>query len=334
MGTIVFSVLITAVGIAVWFVAGIIAREDKQAIAARVTQSWSLRLAGVLALAVPLLSSYVIVPYGKSGVIVSFGRVFDVPFEAGFHPKAPWWSVTEQDVRMLVIEGDYECASSDQQSLKIGMKLNFRRKPQATPQLFNRVGAGLDSIKAKVIDPASQETLKAEIAQHKVADILLKRKLIKGNVQRDMAKWFERYDLELMEVSLAHVGFSKTYEDAIERKQVEEQRAMQFEYELKVADIKAEIEAIRGQGLADATAEEGRGRSEAVKIKATAEADAIQLVAEAEAEVNQKIGEQFNELMLARDYTMAWKGQVPRYNFSKDFLPMPAAVMETAKAAK
>ena len=61
---------------------------------------------------------------------------------------------------------------------------------------------------------------------------MLKRPIIKNEVQQALATYLNKYGIELKEAALANIRFDAAYEKAVEAKQIEEQKAEQKRYEL------------------------------------------------------------------------------------------------------
>lgn len=182
------------------------------------------------------------------------------------------------------------------------MKLNFRPSPRAVPKLYKEVGLDYEK---KVIDPASQEVLKAETALHSVVEILRRRPDMKASVQTKMKTWLARYDIDLEEVAIAEVDFDDDYEKAIRAKQVQEQQALAKEYQLQMAKQDAEIARTTAKGQADSLRSKGEG----------------------EAEYNRQVSASLTSALVEVKGVEKWDGKYPTYMGSGSggglFLTMP-----------
>jgi prohibitin 2 len=163
----------------------------------------------------------------------------------------------------------YDAASKDLQAVHVEMVLNYRVVPERAPEVYRTIGLAYSSV---IIDPGAQEILKANTATHNAAEVLLKRPIIKNEVQQALAAYLNKYGIELKEAALANIRFDAAYEKAVEAKQIEEQKAEQKRYELIQAQRQAEIVAATAKGKGDAALAEARGVADALRIKGEAEA--------------------------------------------------------------
>jgi regulator of protease activity HflC (stomatin/prohibitin superfamily) len=164
-----------------------------------------------------------IIPAGTVGVKVLFGGVDPVPLREGLNIVwNPLDDVVTMDTRVRKHQARYDAASKDLQAVHVEMVLNYRLVPDRAPEVYRSIGLGFSSV---IIDPAAQEVLKAQTATHNAAEILLRRPVIKSDVQKELTAWLAKYGIELKEAALANIRFDPAYEKAIEAKQIEERVA-------------------------------------------------------------------------------------------------------------
>jgi regulator of protease activity HflC (stomatin/prohibitin superfamily) len=270
------------------------------------------RLVLVGALAVPglvlVFSVFRVIPAGEVGVKVLFGQVEPVPLREGLNIVwNPLYDIVTMDTRVKKHTARYDAASKDLQAVHVDMVLNFRLSPDRAPEVYRSIGLGFSGV---IIDPAAQEVLKANTATHNAAEILLKRPLIKNEVQRDLTTWLAKYGIELKEAALANIRFDPAYEKAVEAKQIEEQKAEQKRYELIQAQRQAEIVAAQAKGRGDAAREEARGVAEALRLKG-----------EAEANYNAKVAASLTPVLIQQQYLARWDGRLPQYTLGGGAVP-------------
>ncbi len=258
-----------------------------------------------------LFNSFTFVPSGHEGVRVVFGKVLPHSFKEGFQFKWPWEAVVPQEIRLNIHELDYTCLTHDQQKLTVHMKINWLRRARATPSLFEKVGIYNETVIERIIVPAAQGILKAEIAEWKVSDILLKRQNIKDKVQDALAIWIEKYDLELKEVSLSNFDFSTAYEQAIEEKQKKEQFAQQAEYERQREKTDADRAIAEAKGVADAMIEQAQQRAVGIIQRGESQAAVILAKARATAYMYEKVAETYTPELLQLELIQKWDKRMP-----------------------
>jgi len=226
--------------------------------------------------AIAVLASFRTVDVGHVGIVTTFGKPSRDVLDPGAHFVNPFSRVTGMSVQVRRGTHRHEAASRDLQDVLVDLGTNFHLRPDAALAMFERVGADWETT---IISNAESETLKAVIATFPVADVLARRVEIKASVSDALAAWLTKYGIELDEVSISNISFSPEYADAIEAKQVEEQRALQRTYELQGAQTQAEIAKAKARGEADAAIEKARGEAQTITLRADAQATANERLA-------------------------------------------------------
>ena len=192
----------------------------------------------MLVLAV-MIASAVIVPAGFVGIVFNRGSGIEKRvMNSGFHLVLPFVEIVEpHDVRTQRLSlNNEEAVSSDQQVIDI--TLNYHPLPTELWALYNEVGFDYGD---KIVGPVVREALKAEIAKHKVDDLLANREVVSQNIRDYVTKKLAEKHLVMEMTSLTNVRFSKEYQAAVENKQVALQNAQAKLNELEQAKIQANI---------------------------------------------------------------------------------------------
>jgi len=243
----------------------------------------TLRILGLallaLVIAVVIFSSYTIISPGQRGVVIMLGRVEDGVLGEGFHLILPPVArqVVQIDVRTKKFEVEVEAASSDLQLIQVNGILNYRLDAANVSQLYRQVGTDYENI---IIGPAMQEAIKAATAKFRVERILVERAAVKDLIQENLQERLRENQIIVDEFSLANVAFSDEFNQAIERKQVAEQSALQMQYELQAAQKAVEISLAKAEGEKKAAIIAAEGRAESRRLEAQAEAEALRVIAE------------------------------------------------------
>jgi prohibitin 2 len=308
MGKLVFAGAVLAIGLLLY---GGLTRRRHQLpgpLASVVPRAILLLAIGIPAVIV-LFSVFRIIPAGHVGVKVLFGQVDPHPLREGLNVVwNPLYDIVDMDTRVKKHTAKYDAASKDLQAVHVEMVLNYRLVPEKAPEVYKTIGLGFSGV---IIDPAAQEVLKAQSATHNAAEILLKRPLIKADIQKDLTAWLAKYGIELKEAALANIRFDPAYEKAIEAKQIEEQKAEQKRYELIQAQRQAEIVAAEAKGKGDAAREEARGVAEALRLRG-----------EAEATYNAKVAASLTPVLIQQQYLSRWDGRLPQYSLGGNAVPL------------
>ena len=229
-------------------------------------------LIGIVMVAVIVcLSAFKKIDAGERGVILNWGAVQEDVLDEGLHFKIPiYQQIKVLDVKTVKYEIQAEAASKDVQVINTTVALNYHLDPAKVGKLWQEIGKDYES---RIIDPAVQESIKAATARFTAQDLIVKRPELRNAIKEELLKKFEGRHLIVDELSIVNLDFSQQYNRAIEQKQVAEQNALkaendlkrvEFEAEQRVAQAKAEAEAIRIQ----AEAITSQGGKDYVNLKA------------------------------------------------------------------
>lgn len=199
------------------------------------------------ALVVTGLSSVTIVPAGHSGVLLQLQQVQPKVLPEGFNFKMPFLqTVVPFEVRIQKSESSQTAASKDLQNVTTTVAVNYSINPDTTNKLYQKVG--LD-YRARIIEPAIAEALKAVTAQYTAEELISKRPEVSQQVKELLTAKLGKYNVILDEISIKEFNFSAEFNTAIESKQTAEQEALRAKRVLDKVKIEAE------QRIAQAEAE-------------------------------------------------------------------------------
>ena len=217
------------------------------------------------------LSAFKKVGAGERGVILNWGAVQEGVLDEGLHFKIPiYQEIKILNVKTLIYQVEAEAASSDVQVIKTVVALNYHLEPNSVGKLLQEIDADYEST---IIAPAIQESVKAGTAKFIAQDLIVKRPELRDAIKKELSIKLDGRYIMIDEFSIVNLDFSKEYNKAIEEKQVAEQNALKAENDLKrvefeadqrVAQAKAEAEAIRIQ----AEAITSQGGKDYVNLKA------------------------------------------------------------------
>lgn len=189
---------------------------------------------------------------GQIGIRTHFGAVSDETLASGAHLWFPFaMGVIKVDTRIQKNEVETNAASKDMQTVVTKFALNWRIEKEQAVKVLKTIGDE-DTVLANVIDPAISEVLKAATAKKTAEEILTKREELKNEVDKMMKERMAQYGIIIEAINITNVTFSHDFAQAIEAKQVAEQRAKQSEYEAIQAEKTAMAEVNRAKGQAEA----------------------------------------------------------------------------------
>jgi prohibitin 2 len=156
--------------------------------------------------AVTLLQSFVIIPAGSRGVVITLGKVTGVLGES-FNFKTPWLaSVETVDVRVRAAERNGESAGTkDLQEVTADLTVNYRLAADKVDTIFVNLGRGYES---SVILPAVDESLKAVTAQFTAEEPITRRDTVKAALTDNLQSRLAVFNIEVITVSFTDFQFS------------------------------------------------------------------------------------------------------------------------------
>lgn len=216
--------------------------------------SWQPLAAGIITALIILLSftSFVIINPGQAGVISILGKARDGALLEGIHIKPPLISkVDVYDVTVQKFEVPAQSATKDLQNLSASFAINFRLDPTKVVNIRRTQGT-LQNLVAKVIAPQTQEAFKIAASRRTAEESITQRDLLKEDFDQALGMRLVKYDVIVQDTSVIDLNFSKEFANAVEDKQIAEQRAQRAVYVAREAEQEAQAEINRAQGKAEA----------------------------------------------------------------------------------
>lgn len=197
---------------------------------------------------------WVIVGPGQRGILMRLGAVQKGVLSEGFHFKMPFIdNVVKMNVQVQKNEAKADAASKDLQIISTVIATNYHLMPETVDEVYQKIGLAFED---KLIQPAVQEVIKAVCAKYTAEELIAKRGEVKSAIRTELADRLAVFNIKVIEVSVADFNFSNTFNDAIEAKQVAEQKVAQAKNELdrikieneqKISQAKAEAEGLKIQ---------------------------------------------------------------------------------------
>lgn len=205
---------------------------------------------------------------GNTGVVTTFGKVEDYTLEAGFHIKAPWNSVTEMDNRVQKSTVQLSCFSSDIQEVAMIYTLNYQIDKTNAQDIYRTIGKDYYTT---VVEPNIAEAVKVATAKYTAEQLVQTRNDLAVSIENLLEENLVKYNIKVVSTAIEDMDFTDAFTNAVESKQVAEQKKKQAEIEQAQALLQAEND------------------KRIAMIKAEADAEVVKIQAEADMEVA-KIG--------------------------------------------
>jgi len=323
----IIGVILLAIGLPLLF-----SKTETKRFLKRVLPGLILLFASVTLLIVSCLRT---VPTGHTGIITVFGKVENQTYEAGVHFTAPWKDVVNMDNRNQKASVDMACFSSDIQEVAVTYTLNYQISKSNAQMIYKDIGV---SYYETVITPRVQEAVKSELAKYTAEELLSNRSRLSQDIRNVLTEKLNAYNIIIVDASIENLDFSDAFTDAVEAKQVAEQKSKQAQIEQNQKNMEAEAAAKRAQIEAEAAAKVS-------VIAANAELDVVKIQADAAEYAGQKDAAVIGQVrdILAKDpenltnedieqlliyyYILQWDGKLPEtYLGSDDFYALLAAL--------
>lgn len=217
-----------------------------------------------------IIDGFVMVPAGQVAVLLDRGRgVLEKPLPTGLHLKIPFWQVaTKMDTRLQTytmsiapMESSHaiqnaegadviEALTKDGQKVNVDVTVQFYLEPQNAPFIYKTVG--LDYID-KIVRPAARSTVRNAITGFNSKELfqIEARQKAQDLMVKEMKSNLTRKKIMLDDVLLRNIQFSEIYLQAIEEKQVAEQKIQKAEFEKQEAVIQKDKKIIEAQAEAE-----------------------------------------------------------------------------------
>jgi regulator of protease activity HflC (stomatin/prohibitin superfamily) len=180
-----------------------------------------LILVGIYSVYRGATSCYYIVPPGQTALHLRMGRF------TGYHDISGWYfkypmldSIIFINNRICLAEIETTALSKDLQTVSIGVAINYRINDAI--KLYQTVGTEFSDV---IIDPFTQESLKAIVAKYTAEDLIQYRHEAKDRVFAELKERLNPLYITLIDFNFVHSDFSADFIKAVEEKQIAEQSA-------------------------------------------------------------------------------------------------------------
>jgi regulator of protease activity HflC (stomatin/prohibitin superfamily) len=213
---------------------------------------------------------------GERGILMTWGDPQMVAYTEGIHFKIPIaQTVARIDVKTRKYEATATAASKDLQDVTTKIAVNYHPTPEAVPKLFKEIG--LD-YQVKVIEPATQEAVKAVTAQFAAEQLITQRPVVKEQIKEKLKVQLIERGIYIEEISITDFQFSASFNAAIEQKVTAEQLKLKAEKDLQRIEVEAQQREAEAIGKKQAAIAEAEGNAKAIELEAEARAKAIRLI--------------------------------------------------------
>jgi len=142
-----------------------------------------------------------------------------------------------------------DTASKDLQRIQVSVRVLYRPDQQQLKPIFTTYGLGYDE---SILPGIGAEVTKQVIAQFEAQELVTQRDLVSKLVRDQLVERAAHFNIVLEDVAITHIGFSREYTSAIERKQVESQEAERQKFIVDKSKQEKLAEVILAEGETEA----------------------------------------------------------------------------------
>lgn len=200
-----------------------------------------------LILLILIFGSFTIVKSGEVGLKVRLGKINDTKIDEGLHFKVPIIEkIKKVNIKVQKTEISTESSSKDLQSITTKLAVNYRIDIDKAVALYKEVG---QTYEETILIPAIQESIKAVMSQYTAEQTITLRNKVSDNCLDEIQRKVKKYGINIAEFNIIDLDFSKSYSQAIEEKQVAEQKVLTAKQELEKTKIEAEKKIVEAEAI-------------------------------------------------------------------------------------
>lgn len=219
---------------------------------------------------------------GNTGVVTTFGKVENYTLEAGFHLKAPWNDVVSMDNRVQKSTIQTACFSSDIQEVTMSYTINYQIDKANAQEIYKTIGVNYYTT---IVEPIVFESVKVATAKYTAEQLVQTRSILAEDIEALLIDSLREYNIKVSSTAIEDMDFTDAFTNAVEAKQVAEQKKKQAEIEQAQALAKAENDKKIAETSAKANAEVAKIQAEADMEVAKIAADSAEYQGKKEAAI-------------------------------------------------
>lgn len=270
------------------------------------------------------LNSFKQVDASHIGVVNDMGNIKGV-MNSGWQFMMPWINIIEYDLRTKRMDIGIDDANSapDKEGQKVyaSIQINFKTNGENVVNTYKSVGYDKDLPNILNINGIVIEAFKTVTAQYDSKTLYEKREELKQKAIEQIKMNFPKDYLILDNVVISNIGYSPAFQQALEDKKVNEQKALakQAEAEYQKQEAFRQVELAKGEAESNKvkTIANAQALAEQTKLNADAQAHAILVQAESEAKALELKKQQLTPLMIQNNWidmmSAKWSGNYPTW---------------------
>lgn len=189
---------------------------------------------------ITILCSFQTIRSGEVGLRVRFGKIIDSNLSEGFNLKIPYIEkIVKVNIKVQKVELSTMAASKDLQDIATVIAVNYRVEGKSASNLYRTVGNAYETV---ILEPAIQESVKSVISKYTAEEVVTSRTEVSAKSLEELQGKVTKYGIVIDSFNIINLTFSEEYSNAIEEKQVAEQK-------LATAKLEAEAKLVEAEAM-------------------------------------------------------------------------------------
>ena len=187
---------------------------------------------------ITIFCSFQTIRSGEVGLRVRFGKIIDSNLSEGFNLKIPYVEkIVKVNIKVQKVELSTMAASKDLQDIATVIAVNYRVEGDSASSLYRTVGNSYEQV---ILEPAIQESVKSVISKYTAEEVVTSRTEVSSNSLKELQNKVSKYGIVIDSFNIINLTFSEEYSNAIEEKQVAEQKLATSKLEAEAKLVEAE----------------------------------------------------------------------------------------------
>lgn len=196
-----------------------------------------------------VVSSIAKVDAGHQAVVYQFGAIKGQLSE-GVNFIAPWRDTVDANIQTQKEQfKGLEAFSKETQDVFVTLTLNYNVSPDAIQTLYRQVGPGYFD---RLVPNRINQIVKDTTVKYSAVDIAPNREKIRKDIKDRLKAELAPYSVNVVDVNIDNISFSKAFTASIEQKQIATQDALREQARVQQAQAQAEQVVATARGNAKA----------------------------------------------------------------------------------
>lgn len=157
--------------------------------------------------------------------------------------------VTQYEVRTRAASLPTTTGSKDLQQVSLTLRVLFRPRVSELSALHQELGPNFTD---RTLPSVTNEVLKTVVAKFDAGELITQREEVSREIRDLFEERTDKFHLDIDDIAITDLAFSREYTKAIEMKQVEQQRAEQAKFVVHKAEQEKKATIIKASGEAEA----------------------------------------------------------------------------------